>query len=375
MLALTASMGACTTNPSTGRSQLLLISEAQVAQMGIEAKPQLTAEYGGEVENPQLRAYIDKVGRGLLNHIEPEYAKVEWEFTLLDSDVINAFALPGGKVFFSRGLLERFANEAQVAGVLGHEIGHVTAKHVDERVSQGLLAQLGLELINAVSETELVSAGAQLLAQGTILKFGRDQELEADRQGLKYMVRAGYNPDGMAEVLKILIDASKGSQPLEILSTHPNPERRLAMVRNLMATEYKYAVDNAEFKKYQGRFAQEAKPHLKPPAEAPAGEAKPRSGAGGGLQRRGVVPANWCAICALASAGPAQPGGRSTGRVPQEADRASLTVSKTDLSGLIQPIAQGLLVPAAGPTLPYPPAAASRARRRRGRPGGADFPR
>jgi predicted Zn-dependent protease len=255
--------------------------------MGVEAKPQLTAQYGGEVATPELRSYIDGVGRHLLQHIEPEYSHIQWEFTLLDSDVINAFALPGGKVFFSRGLLERFENEAQVAAVLGHEIGHVTAKHIDERVSQAVVAQVGLEVISAVSEAELITAGAQLLAQGSLLKFGRDQELEADRQGLKYMTRSGYNPEGMAEVLQILIEASKGSTPPEFLSTHPNPERRLAMVRDLMATQYSHTVNDDEYKKYPARFQQEARPFLKPQHSS------------GTALRRGVLPAGWCLLCSI----------------------------------------------------------------------------
>ena len=134
----------CSTNPSTGRSQLDLVSSDQVAAMGKQATPELIKEFGGEVKSADLRHYVTQVGRRLAKHVEPEYSEVKWEFHTLDSEVINAFALPPGNVFITTGLLSRLSNEAELAGVLGHEMGHITAAHVDERVSQQMLAELGL---------------------------------------------------------------------------------------------------------------------------------------------------------------------------------------------------------------------------------------
>jgi predicted Zn-dependent protease len=118
----------CRYNPATGRSQLLLMSSEDAIALGTESKPALILEYGGEVESAQLRSYVSLVGHSLASLTEADYPQLPWEFTVLDSDVINAFALPGGKVFASRGLLARLDSEAQMAGVLGHEVGHVTAQ-------------------------------------------------------------------------------------------------------------------------------------------------------------------------------------------------------------------------------------------------------
>jgi predicted Zn-dependent protease len=261
-LAGTCALTGCQTNPSTGRSQLILISAEDAAKMGRQAKPQLVKEYGGEVSSSELREYVTQVGRRLVRHVEPEYTDLKWEFITLDSDVINAFALPGGKVFISRGLLAQFDNEAQVAGVLGHEIGHITARHVDERISQAMAIDLGLQLGGGLTESEIAVAAGQLFGQGYLLKFSRDQESEADRQGLKYMTQSGYDPQGMVQVMNVLISASGGSSPPEILSTHPDPQRRLTEVESLIGSEYAHTQNNNEYRMFENRFEQEARPHL-----------------------------------------------------------------------------------------------------------------
>jgi predicted Zn-dependent protease len=253
--------------------QLDLVSDEQTAAMGAEAKPQLVAEYGGEVDSKELRAYVKKVGERLAKHVEPEYQHIQWDFTVLDSDVVNAFALPGGYVFMSRGLLAMMSNEAQLAGVLGHEIGHVTAKHVDERLSQAMLTQLGLDILGAASDTQLINAGAQILAQGTLLKFGRDQESEADSQGLKYMTAEGYDPAAMLEVMRILDEASKGSSPPELLSSHPLPETRIKRIQAQLDEQYGYTQGDSRYQKYEKRFEQEARPYLGNPSAALAAPA------------------------------------------------------------------------------------------------------
>jgi len=266
---LTASaLVGCSTNPATGRTQLDLLSDAEVRAMGEEAKPQLVQEYGGEHPSGELRSYVDRVGRALLAGTEAHVAELNWEFILLDSDVINAFALPGGKVFMSRGLLERFDNEAELAGVLGHEIGHVTAQHVDERLSQTLAAQLGLSVLGSTTESELINLGAGVLVQGTMLKFNRNQESEADVLGVRYMTRAGYDPYGMLEVLHVLQEASRGAKQPEFLSTHPHPETRIKTVTSLLGGEYAYTQNNPSFKKYEDRFRREAVPFLNAPGVA-----------------------------------------------------------------------------------------------------------
>jgi predicted Zn-dependent protease len=260
----------CSTNPSTGRSQLDLVDSSQVAAMGEQAAPELIKEYGGQVESRELRNYVEGVGRKLARQVEPEYKDIKWEFITLDSDVINAFALPPGKVFVSRGLLDKLDNEAQVAAVLGHEIGHVTAEHVDERISHAMLVQgLATGASAAVgggdggSASQLVPLVVGLGGQGYLLKFGRSQESEADRQGLKYMTRAGYDPRGAADVMRVLIAADQGGARLEMLSTHPDPKRRLADVQELIRNEYSYTQDNPEYKKHADRVNEKARPYLR----------------------------------------------------------------------------------------------------------------
>lgn len=266
LIVVVASLAGCETNPSTGRNQLLVVSAEETAQMGEAAKPELIAEYGGEVKSVELRRYVEQVGRRLLKGVEPEFADTRWEFFTLDSDVINAFALPGGKVFMSRGLMQELNNEAALAGVLGHEIGHVTARHVDERISHAMVVQGIASVGGAVAGSSGWSDAIGLVVgaggQGYLLKFGRDQESEADSQGLKYMVRAGYDPMGMVDVIRVLMGASEGSQQWEILSTHPDPARRLRDVQGLIRSEYSQTQDNPEYKKFRNRFEQEALPFL-----------------------------------------------------------------------------------------------------------------
>jgi predicted Zn-dependent protease len=262
LLVLIGFLAGCSTNPSTGRSQLLLFSASEVSAMGEDAKPQVIAEFGGEVDAQPLRAYVDGVGRTLVNHIEPEYQDLDWEFFVLDSEVINAFALPGGKVFITRGLLQHFDNEAEVAGVLGHEIGHVTARHVNERLSQAFIAQGLVDIVNQSTESELIALGANLAAETVMLRYSRRDESEADRQGVKYMIAAGYDPRGMIQVLEVLQAADSAGRPPEFLSTHPYPESRIRDIQVLLEGRYAYTQGNPDYKKQPGRFAREAAPYL-----------------------------------------------------------------------------------------------------------------
>lgn len=286
LLPVLMALSGCHTNPSTGRTQLMLVSSDETRQMGIEAMPEMVEEYGGEYPSAELRGYISGVGQTLLAYIEPEYEAEPWEFILLDSDVINAFALPGGKVFITVGLLSRMSNEAQVAGVLGHEIGHVTARHVDERLSQTIVAQIGLESLGLFTESELIVVGAELLTGGTLLKFNRDQEMEADRQGMKYMSRAHYDPAGMRQVMEVLRDAAAeaGGRSLEIFSTHPHPETRIEQIDELLATVYRATQNDPAYSVFEERFERDAEPYFPPPGEPAAAI---------------TAPADFCLVCRL----------------------------------------------------------------------------
>ncbi len=287
-----AFLPACTTNPTTGRLQMDMLSRDEEIALGDEAKGPLTEQYGGKVNDPQLQGYVAQVGMAMVPFTEADNPTLPWEFTLLDSDVINAFALPGGKVFMSRGLAEKMTNEAQLASVLGHEIGHVTAQHVDERVS-------------ASTGTQILAAGASILVggdggwlsqavpmivdaggQGFLLKYGRDQELEADALGIRYMVRAGYDPMGSYQVQSILEEAAAEGRTPEILSTHPYPDRRREQAGRLIEGEYAFTQNNPQYQLYEDRFRSQFLSRLAAyfPAGTEAGTA--------------YAHAAWCSICA-----------------------------------------------------------------------------
>ena len=262
-----ASLGGCTHNPATGRSQFLLLSTEEEIALGTEAQPELIQEYGGEAKSPELRAYVSEDGNKLAAHVEQQYADLPWEFTVLESDVINAFALPGGKVFISKGLMNLLSNEAELAGVLGHEIGHVTAQHINERVTQALMVQGGVAIAGEATRgsggwESVIPVVVGIGGQGYLLKFGRNQESESDEQGLKYMTAAGYDPAGMMGVLEVLRQASQGSAPPEFLSTHPHPETRIETVQALLAGPYAYTQGNPDFTLAEAAYQRRAGPHL-----------------------------------------------------------------------------------------------------------------
>lgn len=276
---------------STGCGVKLLSLEEEVA-LGAEAAPQLTQEYGGAVNDSRLAASIERVGRSMTDTLDGEFRDLPWEFTLLNSPVINAFALPGGKVFVSRALVERMTNEAQLAGVLGHEIGHVTARHGNQKISASLIAQgvvIGAAVAASGSDNELIQAGVPLLVSagsGTfLLSYGRGQELESDRLGIDYMTRVGYNPIGMRQVMEILAEASQGNSPPEFFSTHPHPESRIEQIDAMLGGEYAYTQFNPEFGVFEARFDEQ---FLSPLNRIPQPQARLNL----------LEPATWCATCA-----------------------------------------------------------------------------
>lgn len=237
-----APLWGCTTNPATGRSQLLALSWEDEIAMGGQAAPEFLDQSGGQVGDALVVEYISDLGDRLA--AQSENPDLEWEFFVLDSAVINAFALPGGKVFVSRGLLEKMTNEAQLAGVLGHEIGHVTARHGNERMTKAIGVQVlvaGVAIGGSASGSEWgqylglgTAAGGQLY----LLKYSRSNELEADALGVRYMTNLGYNPVGQMQVMEILREAGGGGGGPEWLATHPAPDTRIADLDALIQDEY-----------------------------------------------------------------------------------------------------------------------------------------
>ncbi|PHQ78530.1 MAG: peptidase M48 Ste24p [Phycisphaera sp.] len=249
----------CSTNPATGKRSLTYLSWNKEIAMGLEAAPGMTAQFGGEVPDREAQMYVDEVGQRLLQGIEEGVPELPWEFTLLDSSVINAFALPGGQVYLSRGLAEKLSSEAEMAGVIGHEIGHVTARHGNQRITKQIGFNVGMGvlaiIVGASDEDSDIrkygQIGVPALAIGgnvVLLSYGRNEELEADMLGVRYMSRAGYNPVGQRMVMEVLQAASKGgARPPEWLSTHPESGTRISRITQMLAGEYAYTQNSAEY--------------------------------------------------------------------------------------------------------------------------------
>lgn len=245
-------LSGCTTNPATGERQFNTLGNNEEISLGTQAEPEFLKQYGGEVPSPKLTAYVRDLGMKLAK--SGERPDLPWNFHVVDSAVINAFALPGGKVFVSRGLLAKMNSEAQLAGVLGHECGHVTAQHIGQQMSRAQVVQ-GLGVVIGVigSQTNnryLDVLGVGAAAGGTVylLKFGREQELQADALGIRYMTRLGYNPIAQRQVMEILQkEAGSGGGP-EFLSTHPYPESRVQRINEILAKEYPNAMTSNQYK-------------------------------------------------------------------------------------------------------------------------------
>ena len=229
--------GSCSVNPATGKRQLMLVSEAQEIQLGFESDKALTSQLGLYPDDA-LQEYVQRLGEQLA--ATSERPNLDWQFRVVDDPVVNAFALPGGFIYMTRGILAHFNNEAELVSVLGHEIGHVTARHGASQMSKAQLSQLGMVggMIAAPEQMQrygnLVQTGMGLM----FLKFSRDDETQADNLGFRYLVQGGYDPRPMADVFDTLgrVGAAQGSERLPgWMSTHPHPENRGARIDAMIA--------------------------------------------------------------------------------------------------------------------------------------------
>lgn len=233
---LVAVAATCATNPATGKRELSLVSEGQEIQMGLDGAKAAAAQMGIYPDSAVQR-YVSSLGRQIA--AVGERPGLPWSFTVVDDPVVNAFALPGGPIFVSRGILTYMNSEAQLVSVLGHEVGHVTAKHSVNQLSKQQLFG-GLLMVGMIVRPELQQYGG-LASQGLgllFLKYGRDDEVQADELGFRYMTRVGYNPTEMAEMFKTLerTSGSSSRSTPEWLSTHPDPGNRVAKTGERIAS-------------------------------------------------------------------------------------------------------------------------------------------
>ena len=216
-------------NPYTGRKQTITMSPQQEIAIGLDSRDQMAQQHGGLHPDAKAQALVDQVGNNLVQASIAKETPYKYEFHLLaDQQTINAFALPGGQVFITYALLSKLENEDQLAGVLGHEIGHVLGKHSAERIGES-------DFWKTVSTG--ASVGADMgglvggIGQQTLLTNGRDDELESDDLGVRFMLKAGYNPEEMIGVMQILKDAAGPNRTPEFQSTHPDPDNRIEKIQ------------------------------------------------------------------------------------------------------------------------------------------------
>lgn len=220
-------------NAVTKETQHIGISPDEEIALGLQSAPQMAQEYGGLYPDQKAQDIVVKVGQNVVQHSAAKNTPYKYQFHLLaDPNVINAFALPGGQVFITYALFSKLETEAQLAGVLGHEIGHVVARHSAQRIADDALTQ-GLTGAAVVASGSANTAQmAQMIGNMINMKYGRGQELQADDLGVRFMMETGYEPEGMVGVMQILEDASGGQRAPEFQSTHPSPENRIVKIKD-----------------------------------------------------------------------------------------------------------------------------------------------
>lgn len=251
-------LSGCAKNPVTGQSQLMLVSEKQEIAMDRQAAPhQLSADYG-PVQDTEVNAYVSKVGKSLSD--VSHRPSMPYNYNVVNANYVNAYAFPGGTIACTRGILLNLDSEAELAGLLGHEIGHVNARHTASRMSSQLLVSGLLGVGGAVVGAKYgntwgaLAGGLGGFGAGMLLaSYSRDDERQADSLGMEYMTRAGYNPDGMVDLMDMLNDQHE-SEPsaLEVMfATHPMSSERLATARKAIMAKYSEA---GEYALYRERF-------------------------------------------------------------------------------------------------------------------------
>ncbi|MEQ8747817.1 M48 family metallopeptidase [Pyruvatibacter sp.] len=229
----------CAYNEQLGRNQLMLVSDGQMASLSARAWSDLKKKEK-IARDPKYKNRLRGVGRKITTAANMN--NMNWEYEAFESDDKNAFVLPGGKVGFYTGMMDFVDNDAQLAAIMGHEVGHVRARHGAERYSQGIASQVGMTAAQVAVAASDVSYGAPLISAlglglqfGVLLPYSRSHELEADSIGLNYMTKAGYNPHQSVALWQKMANEGGGRRPPEFMSTHPDPTTRIAALRQQIA--------------------------------------------------------------------------------------------------------------------------------------------
>ena len=239
LFAIVTYFGNSSENPLTGEKQRVAMTPEQEIALGYQSAPQMAAQLGGISRNPQAVALVQRVGEHLVRQSAAAKSPYKFSFHVLaDAKTVNAFALPGGPLFITEGLLRLLKSEAELAGVLGHEIGHVIARHSSERLAKQQLTQGLLGALVVGSGDYTTAQIGQVVGNMINMSYGRDDELESDALGIRIMAEAGYDPRGMIRVMEVLAKASGGSRQPEFFSTHPAPENRSERIRQEIAQRF-----------------------------------------------------------------------------------------------------------------------------------------
>jgi len=255
LLALMAGVAACATNPVTGRRELSFMSEAQEISIANESDPQIKEEMG-VYNDPELQRYVSEIGWKIAKI--SERAHLPWRFTVVDVPAVNAFAVPGGGIYITRGIMPFLDNEAELAGVIGHEIGHVTARHSAQQYTRQISGMVGLTALGIFVPAARPFGDLSAQALGVVfLKYGRDDELQADELGARYESRLGWDPAGVPAFLSTLgrLDEAAGDRRgvPNWLSTHPDP---LSRVQDIQPTVQELKAAGREFSTNRDAFLQ-----------------------------------------------------------------------------------------------------------------------
>ncbi|MDX5418173.1 MAG: M48 family metalloprotease [Hymenobacteraceae bacterium] len=232
-------------NEFTGEKQHVDMTVEQEIALGLQAAPQMAEQYGGLHPDREAAAEVKAIGQRLVQNTRVSETPYDFDFHLLaDEQTVNAFALPGGQIFITAGLLRKLNSEAQLAGILGHEIGHVVARHSAQQLAKAKLTQ-GLSGAAAIATydpdnpaSRSGAVAAAMIGKLMNMRYGREDELESDRLAVQLTGAAGYDPRAMIEVMRILEEASGGARGPEFLQTHPNPGNRVAQIEQAIQEEY-----------------------------------------------------------------------------------------------------------------------------------------
>ena len=228
-------------NEITGETQHISFTPEQEIALGVHSLPAMVEQYGGLHPDPEAQKFVKQVGQRIVQNSDALQTPYQYDFHLLaDAEVVNAFALPGGQVFITTALFNKLETEDHLAGIFGHEVGHVVARHGAERIAKQELTE-GLTGAAVVASGDYNTAQAAQMIAGLInMSYGRDQELESDDLGVRFMLQADYDAEALIGVMQILEQASGGQRQPEFLSTHPSPENRIQKIKDAIA-KYKGA--------------------------------------------------------------------------------------------------------------------------------------